>query len=350
MRTGQPQTKSKRASTIPIAAARMQKTTAGILLCCCLSVCTANLAAAENTITFYRDGTLIRQESGAVKGIIDIPLADGMMEHSLTAVPAPGTTIISVETRNTGGESSAGAALEVLEEQRKRLEDRLQALETREAIFTAAAKAQSGKAPRKSKANPDPMQGIRQGTDFAIAQLEAVYTARRKTTLEIRKIEARLATARKGGPAVGSSVRIAVTPPRGRVTVSYATAERGWQPQYNLHLAGDGFARLQLSARLTGGGRGLQPFVSPGALADSATAGTFPARSGSVVLAGYRMPLTNELYATGVFNRFSGMLTNSTPHYLPPGESGLFRSGTYLGRFRFEGLSSGRSRVVSLGM
>jgi hypothetical protein len=59
--------------------------------------------------------------------------------------------------------------------------------------------------------------------------------------------------------------------------------------------------------------------------------------------------MTEELHTGGVYNRFSGVITNSTAHYLPPGESGLFRSGTYLGKFRFEGLSSGRSRVISMG-
>jgi len=65
--------------------------------------------------------------------------------------------------------------LDALIEQKNRLEDRMKALDTREDIFAAAAKSQSSKAPRKTKANPDPLASVRQGTDFAIAQLEAVY-------------------------------------------------------------------------------------------------------------------------------------------------------------------------------
>jgi hypothetical protein len=128
------------------------------------------------------------------------------------------------------------------------MEDRLQALETREAIFTSAAKA------RKSKANPDPMQAIRQGTDFAIAQLEADYTARRRTAQEIRNIDALLSAAGKGGRSAAGSVRITVAPAHGRLMLRYATLERGWQPHYNLQLAGDGTAILVLSARVTGSG------------------------------------------------------------------------------------------------
>ena len=319
------------------------------LICLCLIAVSAGSASADNKVTFYSDGALIQQEAGAVKGVINIQLATGLLEHTLKIIPAPGTSILGVETHETASENASDKELEALTEQRRRLEDRLQALETREAIFTSAAKTQSGKAPRKSKTNPDPMQAIRQGTDFAIAQLEAVYTARRKTTQELHKVDARLAAARKNSRSTESSIRIAVTPPRGKVTLRYATTERGWQPHYNLRLAGAGSAQLQFSARLTGNVRGHQVRVSSGSLAESATAETFPAQSGGATLAGYRLPITEESYAEGVFNRFSGTITNNSPHYLQPGDSGLFRSGAYLGRFRFEGLSSGRSRVISLG-
>jgi len=309
----------------------------------------AGSASAENRITFYRDGALLQQEAGAARGIIDIPLHPRLIEHTLKIIPAHGTTIQRVETYKSGTGSATDRELEALTEQRRRLEDRLQALETREAIFTSAAKAQSGKAPRKSKTNPDPLKTIRQGTDFAIAQLETVYTTRRKTNQEIKRIDARLAASGKNSRSAGSSVRITVTPPRGMVTLRYATAEQGWQPYYNLYPAGDGTARLQLSARITGDGRGRQVRVSTGSLAESATAATFPVQPLGAVLAAYLLPITEERYSEGIFNSFSAMITNSSPQYLPPGDSGLFRSGAYLGKFRFEGLSSGRSRVVSLG-
>lgn len=326
-----------------------RKTITRSLLCLCTVAFSAGSASAVNTITFYRDGTLLQQEAGAVKGTIVIPLAAGLLEQTLVIVPAPGTTILGVETDKAEPGKGVDKEVEALVERRRRMEDRLQALETREAIFTSAAKAQSGKAPRKSKANPDPMQAIRQGTDFAIAQLEAVYTARRKTAQEIRNIDALLSAAGKGGRSAAGSVRITVAPARGRVTLRYATSERGWQPHYNLQLAGDGTARLVLSARVTGSGKGFQTRVSPGALAERPGAETFPAQSGSALLASYRVPMTEEDYEEGIFTRFSGVMTNSTPHYLPPGESGLYRGGAYLGKFRFEGLSSGRSRAVSIG-
>lgn len=318
-------------------------------VCFCFVLFFASASSAADTVTFYRDGALHRQEAGAVKGTIETPLATGLLEHSLTITPARGTTLLSVDTVATGVGMDTNRELDVLLEQRRRLDDRLQALETRESIFTSAAKSQSGKAPRKTKANPDPMQSIRQGTDFAIAQLEAVYTARRKTTQEIQKIDARITTARKGRQPAETTLRIAVSPPRGSVTIRYATAERGWKPEYNLYLTGDGTAKLQLSARASGSVRGSQIRFSPASLAESTVVETFPVQSGSATLATYILPVTEEGSVEGVFNRFSGVLTNTTAHYLPEGDSGLFRRGVYLGKVRFEGLSSGRSKRLSLG-
>lgn len=318
------------------------------LMLCILAISTGS-AGAENKVTFYRDGALYQRQVTASKGVVQTALPADLLEYSLKIIPAPGTTLLGVESGQAGTANSSDRELESLTEQRLRLEDRLQALETREAIFTAAAKSQSGKAPRKTKSNPDPMQTIRQGTEFAIAQLEAVYTTRRKTMQEMRKIDARLAAAGKGNQTAENSIKITVTPPRGMVTIQYATAEPGWQPHYNLHLAGDGTARLQLSAGITGKSGGHQIRVSSGSLAESVAGESYPLQPGRATVHSYRLPITEERSIEGIFHRFSGIITNNTPHYLQAGDSGLFREGKYLGKFRFEGLSSGRSKIISMG-
>jgi len=308
------------------------------------------VAQAGNSITFYRDGAIIERDASALKGVAEVPLEPGLLEGTLKVIPTAGSVILGVEISATRLDSKSSRELETLIEQRQRLEDRLQALATREEIFKAAAKSQSGKAPRKTKANPDPMQTIRQGTDFAIAQLEAVYTARRRTGLEIKKTDARIAVLKRGGKSGGSIARISVSPPRGRLTVRYATSEIGWLPWYDLHLNGSGVAKLQLSARMTANYGGYRQLVSAASLTDAATAVSFPVQSGNTKMAEFRLPITEEHFDGGIYNRFSGRLDNTAPQYLPPGETGLYRAGTYLGRFRFEGLSSGRNRVISSGM
>ncbi len=320
-----------------------------ICLSLSLIITTIGPVFAANTVTFYRDGTVIQQEAVALKGVIDLPLAADILENTLTVVPAAGTSIIGVETMRKETADSTEKELESLTEQRRKLEDRLQALDAREAIFTTAAKSQSGKAPRKTKANPDPMQAIRQGTDFAIAQLEAVYTARRKTTHEIQRVDARIAATRKSNRLSTTSVRIVVSPQNGKATLRYATAERGWQPQYNLYLEKKGTARLQLSARVTGALHGYQARVSSGLLTEHTGVETVPVQTGSAVIANYLLPLEDEQYSEGIYHYFSGRVTNNSSHYLPPGESGLYRNGAYYGKFSFAGISSGRSKVISLG-
>ena len=318
-------------------------------ICFYLIAATATPVFAANIVTFHRDGALYQQEAKAVKGVADLPLAADMLDNTLIVVPAAGTTITGVETLRKEAVNSTEKELEALIEQRLKLEDRLRALDAREAIFTTAAKSQSGKAPRKTKTNPDPLQAIRQGTDFAIAQLEAVYTSRRKCTHEIQKIDARITAARKSNRPSSTSLRITVSPQNGKVTVRYATAERGWQPEYNLFPEKNGTARLQLFARITGTLHAYQMLVSPNMLADYATAETVPVQTGRTLVTTYRMPIVDEHYSEGVYQHFSARITNGSPHYLPPGDTGLYRNGNYMGKFIFEGISSGRSRVISLG-
>ena len=311
----------------------------------------ASAAQAGGSITFYSDGAVFERETVAIKGVAELPLEAGLLEGTLKVMPALGTVILGVDISAARQVGKSGKELDALSEQRQRLEDRLQALATREEIFKAAAKSQSGKAPRKTKANPDPMQTIRQGTDFAIAQLESVYTTRRKTEQEIRKIDSRIAAIKRSGRSGNSTARISVTPARGRLSVRYATSEIGWQPRYDLYLTGSGTARLQFSARMTANYGNYLHRVSAGSLAEADTAAVFPALPGnSARLAAFQLPITEESYGGGIYNRFSGRLSNTSGQYLPPGETGLYRGGVYLGRFRFEGLSSGRSRLVSSGM
>lgn len=327
-----------------------QRKTLNALIFLCQIIFIVNSASAENRIIYYRDGALFQQEAVAARGIIELPLADGLLEKSLKIIPATGTSILEVEVRKSAARSKSERELENLLEQRRRFEDRLQALATREEIFKAAAKSQGGKAPRKTKANPDPLQAIRQGTDFAIAQLEAVYTSRRKSEQEILNIDERIAAIRKRGGQAERSVHVSVTPARGRVTLHYATSARGWQPQYTLHLTGDGSATLELSAKTVADAGGFRAMVSPGSINDSIAATVLPFQTGSrTSLTSYRFPLADEHFDGGIFNQFSGRITNTNSNYLPPGDSTLFRNGTYLGKFRFDGLSSGRSAVISSG-
>jgi hypothetical protein len=309
------------------------------------------LADSGRIATVFSDGTLIEVEVAASKGIAELSLPGGMLEDSLRIRPLGNTAIERVDVVSSRREGKGTRELENLLEQKSHLEDRLHALSTREDIFKAAAKSQSGKAPRKTKANPDPMQSIRQGTDFAIAQLEAVYTARRKTEQDMRRLDARLGALRKGGQGEETIARVAVVPKNGRVRVRYALVGVGWTPRYDLRLNNDGNASLALYGQLPAGFSGYLLRASQASLADSSAARPLPVAAGSLArLAEYRLPARDESFGNGVRSSFSVVLTNPGNANLPTGEATLYRGGEYWGRFRFEGISSGRSRKVAFGM
>jgi len=319
-------------------------------ICLLFILVSASDASAGGSMTCFSDGIIVIREVDGIKGSVEVALPPGLLDDTLKVEPAAGTVITNVDITQARMDSKSEKELLTLTEQHQRLEDRLLALTTREEIFKSAAKSQSGKAPRKTKSNPDPMQTIRQGTDFAIAQLETVYTSRRKTEQEMKKIDTRMAAVKKSARTGESSARISVTPAHGRVIIRYATREQGWKPYYDIHLAADGFAGVKFSARMVGNFDGYLLRVSPGTLSESATAGTVPVKhGGSALLASYRFPLSEERYGDGIYNSFSGRVSNTSAQHLPPGEAKVYKNGAYLGKFRFEGLSSGRSGVISMG-
>jgi hypothetical protein len=321
-----------------------------ITLCVMALLASGSATAHGKSVTFYADGALVEQDLATDKGIIEIPLPSGMIEGSLRIKPGNSTAIQRVDIIAAPADTGkAEKELNTLFEQKNRLGDRLHALTTREEIFKAAAKSQSGKAPRKSKTNLEPMQSIRQGTEFAIAQLEAVYTARRKAEQEIRRLDSRIAAAKKQSPTSASLARI-VCSPRGKVTVRYAIGSQHWTPLYDIYLNGSGNAQVNLSGQFPGTFAGYLLQASLAALADSATGRIFPIQPGPVAgLAKYKLPATEELSGTGVVSSFAFELKNMEAVHLPAGEANIYRNGEYVGRLRFESLSTGRSRKMAVG-
>ena len=313
-----------------------------------LLITTTGIALADSkAITLLSDGALVEIEATANKGIAEIALSADMIENSLRIKPLGNAAIQRVDILTARQEGMRAKELDTLHEQKSRLEDRLLALTTREEIFKAAAKSQSGKAPRKTKANPEPMQSIRQGTEFAIAQLEAVYTARRKTEADIRRTDAVIAAAKKGGQGGELVARVAITPRNGRVKVRYVLEKVAWTPRYDLRLNGNGNARLILMGQLPAAFDGWLLRISPATLADSSAAKAVPAAADR--LAEYLLLSSEEQFGTGVRPSFSFVLTNTGNYHLPAGDAALYRSGEYWGKFRFEGISSGRSRKIVSG-
>jgi hypothetical protein len=95
---------------------------------------------------------------------------------------------------------------------------------------------------------------------------------------------------------------------------------------------------------------GYQLQASPAMLAESSTARVFPVQTGLVTgLAKFNLTAAEEFFGTGVVPSYSFELKNPEPVHLPAGTANIYRNGEYVGNARFEGLSSGRTRMVTLG-
>ncbi|MBU5638789.1 DUF4140 domain-containing protein [Geomonas sp. Red69] len=289
--------------------------------------------AGQKSVTLYLDGARVEQEFSASGGYLELPLPDGFAPGSLR-VKAPGGSVLRVELVPAEQDRRRAGEIAKLRERRGELQDRMDALNRREEIFSAAARSQSGKAPRKTKANPDPVVTLQQGTEFALNQMEAVYRSKRKCRLALDAVERELAMAAKGV----ASARIWVTGSKTRV--SYLVGNERWIPSYDLRFSGEGGAELLLHAKLQQREKGVQYQVARGTTAKpgavDAVRGDFP------VLARYPLTVTGAAGAEPP-ERFAFAPVEAG---LPAGDAALYWKGEYLGSAPFSG---GGSTVFTLG-
>jgi hypothetical protein len=312
-------------------------------------IMTGTPLADSRSITCFSDGAIVEIEIAATRGVAEIPLQPGMLDNTLRITPVGGARIRRVDSLiprrpETRGEKE----LEALLERKNRLEDRLKALSTREEIFTAAVKSQSSKAPRRTKSTPDPLLSIRQGTDFAMAQLEAVNTERRRTILEIRHLDSRITELRRSRGTEERIARVDVSPAGGRIRARYALAGHSWTPRYDIRMDNGGKAGLTLYGQLPAPFPGYLLRAAPGTMNYEALAGSLPAPAGSLArFMEVTLPAEEVRFGNGLRTSFSALMTNTGSSHLPSGDASLYCNGEYLGKLVFPGISSGRSRRIS---
>lgn len=306
----------------------------------------AQLHAAGRNLTCYLDGGVVSQELSTAKGYLETALPGSMIPGSLRVKPGRDTVIARVQTVPARVDVKTEKALASLDERRELLGDRLRALETREEIFTAAARSQSAKAPRKSKSNPEPTAAIRQGTDLALARLEEVYRARRQTEKELKGVEARRAELARNGNVGGSVARIWLRERSGTVTVEYAVTDAAWKPLYDLRLDGTGIASVTLRALLPGNAPAM---VIPALLTSAAQQGEpLPSAGDYSPVATYTLPV-DVTVATSPVSLLHLTLTNSTTLTLPAGEGSCFWKGEFRGTAQLPVMAPGERKELVCG-
>ena len=319
-----------------------------LVLCLTLLTATSQAHAAPRQLTLYSDASLLEAEVTAKRGSAEFSFPAPVREGTLRIKPLDNGSIARVELLPFKTSDKLQKELDNLTEQKHRLEDRLKALDTREGIFAAAAKSQSSKAPRKTKTNPDPLTSVRQGTDFAIAQLEAVFTARRRAEYDLKRVEARLASLRKtavGGP----TVRVSVTPPTSRIRIAAILKDGGWTPRYDIRIQGNGTALLSLAADSSSSlPDGYTVSVTPVSISTGPPTQLYPfSVAGSARLAEWLLPTEKEQVITSPIPNFSLTLKNTSNTPLASGKAAIYHHGEFLGTTDFQGLAAGAATTVS---
>ncbi|GFO57186.1 hypothetical protein GMSM_41930 [Geomonas sp. Red276] len=291
--------------------------------------------AGQKRVTYYLDGVRVEESVAAVKGYLEYPLPGSFTAGSLRVRPLGGGEILRVEVAPAAKSPRQIRELALLKRQRTELQDRLELLSRREEIFAAAVKSQSGKAPRATKTNPDPVASLKQGTDFALARLDGVSRARKSCERSLESVERKLAAQEKAGQIA----RVWLTSPR--AAVSYLAGSGHWTPSYHFRWVGDKSGELLLHARIPAPDKGVTLLVSAGTVSQGAlpreVTGEFP------LLARY--PLTLVKGGRGDSRPLSFSFEKVAAE-LPPGEAAAFWGGEYLGRGRFAGGGSCEVSIV----
>jgi hypothetical protein len=296
--------------------------------------CQSVLAGGKNVVLFL-DGARMEVEASAVDGYLEYALPDSFTPGSLRVKPLGGASVLRVELVPAERDRRRSREIARIEEQVSAQQDRMQALSRQEEIFSAAVKSQSGKAPRKTKANPNPVSSLQQGTEFALAQLESVYRGKRKCQHTLDALQLELAAAKKR--AAVAQIWLA----GGRARLTYLTRGECWIPSYDFRWSGGVSGELLLHAKLPPAEKGVQYQVSAGTLAQGlparAVRGDFP------TLASYPLALTSAVRSEQAPKTFEFTLLEAE---LPPGEAAAFWRGEYLGTGHFAGAGA---REFSLG-
>jgi len=292
---------------------------------------------------------VVERSESAKNGYLEILLPPFVRSETLRIKPASGTQIIRIQVDARQPGKRVEKELAAIDERKELLQDRLKALSVREEIFRSAAKSQSAKAPRKTKTNPEPMTTIRQGTDYAIAQLEGVYQAERKVNRELKQLEEKRARLSQDEQAGGAVARIWLSPAKGSVNATYIQSDRSWHPRYEIRAKGDGTASLALFPDGLELLAGEQVSVRPAKLeeGENGVSWRFTERVRPLMTA--ELPAAGKAESTGPVPRLKLSLANTTLVTLPAGDFACYVDGVYLGRGRLPLLQPGGTADLQCG-
>ncbi len=320
----------------------MRRVVAAVLA---IAVLVPAVAGAESRLLFL-DGARVQRDVTVRGGYGELHLPGSMLPESLRVKPLGTGAITRVEVIPSAGVPDTRATA-ALQGKRDALRDRLRVLADREAIFRAAAKSQSGRAPRRTKTSPEPLEMVRSGTWFALGNLEAVQAQQRRIERELAALEASLTPGGDGG----SIVKVWLAPAAGSVRVTYLVKGQGWQPRYEFRMAGAGVAETLVRAKLPPLPATASLVVVPWRLADGwqGDFSPWPVSADLAIVASFRLPLQSEELHRGAVHALSLVMNNTSGMAMPPGVAAGFWQGEYLGTVAFAGCPAPGSLPLVFG-
>lgn len=300
------------------------------LLFIAVLVCATEVSAADSrSASIYLDGAVIEQTTVAKKGYLEISLPASVAADSLRIRPTGSAEILRVITAPLKPGKGSDKEMEAIAAKEEQLHDRLKALSVKEDVFKAAAKSQSGKAPRRTKTNPEPMATIRQGTDYAMAQLESVYQSRRRTEKELATLLEKKNSVNKSISAAASVAKVWVSPANATVIASWIQADVNWTPEYQIRVESPGSAQLAVFIHANN----AAIFSPKSFFMSNRQTPSAPILLTSGVVPALKVPLTiTSLSGGDQGTPLTVTAVNSSPSTLPQGEVSCFQSGSYKGR------------------
>lgn len=303
---------------------------------------------AQRRVTLYLDGAVVEEQLPAHRGYAEVELPAAMQPGSLRVRPSGLTVIKDVDIVSAKNSKNPVKQLARLTERKEWLTDRLKGLETREEIFRAAAKAQSAKAPRKTKNNPEPLASIRQGTNLALTQLEEVFRQQRLTRRELAETESHLGVLDERKGSQGSMARITFAGKgKSGAWASYIRTDLFWTPRYDFRLVETAGAQITI--------RPLVPAINGKAIvelrfarfADEVAEKSVPVMP--LPAEPIRLPVKQAVYRGGPGSSLKFTVANTGPYPLPPGQASCYWQGEFLGSISFAGCGVGDTCEVVVG-
>lgn len=292
---------------------------------------------------YFLDGARVIESVHFRKGTASLPLPPSIVPGSLRVTPDEKGVLDEVVAVSLSMQSDSAPKVKALHDRRDALKDRLAALATKEAVFMGAAKSQSSRLPKRSKTNPDPVATIRQGTEYAVAQLEAVYRARRIAERDLAAVEKRLTELSSDSNRSGSLLKLSSRTAR-TAEITYLITDSKWSPRYTVRRESGERAVLTVrSGALKVPGR-----VALGNMLDEPGAPTLQF-SGALDLSSFDCRVTEESAGQGKLPARRLELLCPTITALPSGNGACFVNGTYMGPIDLPTLTGTKSFIVGCG-